>query len=85
MRMGRLPTPSHHTGIAPVVRAVWVAGSGLHTTHRVQGWVPNQNPSVLRCGYLCVCPSCRVCKVSSVHPIQCCSRTHKGNGATHPT
>ena len=27
-RVGRPPTSSHHTGIAPVVRAVWVAGSG---------------------------------------------------------
>ena len=24
--VGRPPTPSHHTGITPVVRAVWVAG-----------------------------------------------------------
>lgn len=39
--VGRPPTPSHHTGIAPVVRAVWVAGSGLHITHHVQGWFPD--------------------------------------------
>ena len=77
--VGRPPTPSHHTGIAPVVRAVWVAGSGC-TVHTPCGGSLIPSPSVhIRCG-CCVCPSCQVCKVSSVHPIQCCSRTHKGKG-----
>lgn len=107
--VGRPPTPSHHTGIAPVVRAVWVAGrrrtcravfphfpaanrtnvalrscEHVHvngcTVHTPCGGSLIPSPSVhIRCG-CCVCPSCQVCKVSSVHPIQCCSRTHKGKG-----
>ena len=54
MRMGRPPTPSHHTGIAPVVRAVWVAGSGC-TVHTPCGGSLIPSPSVhIRCG-CCVC------------------------------
>jgi len=39
--MRRPPTPSYHTGIAPVVRAVRVAGSGLQSIHPLQGWFPD--------------------------------------------